>query len=206
MTDTMTIDADRPPQALLERRARALREGILAACLAVIEAGEEPTMRAVAAASGISERTIYRYFASRELLYEALMPLVGARAGAPVPAGVDGLPDYVRALFGTFEQNRALVSALVTAPWAAPALEHSRAANRAALLSALRRDRPFASEASLGAAASALRVLVSGAGWKHLSDCGLEPEEKVVQGQWLVRAVLRQLDEDAGRPSWKQDR
>ena len=66
-----------------------MRERILSAVLVVIEAGEEPTMRAVARAAQISERTLYRYCPSLEELQTAALPLVRERASAPMAQNVE---------------------------------------------------------------------------------------------------------------------
>jgi AcrR family transcriptional regulator len=99
-------------------QASAVRDQILLAAIGVIESGEEPSMRAVAKAAEIAERTLYRYFASREQLLAAVMPILRERASASMADDVDGLLDYIRRLFTTFDQNAGLARALATAAWA----------------------------------------------------------------------------------------
>ncbi len=171
----------------------AVRERLLVAALAVIEGEREPTMRAVAAEAGVAERTVYRYFASRDALYEALRPRFQGRAGVPLCAEAHGLEAYVRALYTTFEDNRALVMALVMAPWAVPFLQRSRADNLRALGALLDTAFPGAPASERASAAAALRMPLSAAGWSYLTAAGLDLEASIGHVQWLVRTVLDAL-------------
>lgn len=177
--------------ALRRDQANAVRERILAATLEVIEEGEEPNMRSVAHAAEISERTVYRYFPSREDLHAAVLPLIRERASAPMAAHVDGLPDYVRRLFTTFDRNPRLTRALTTATWWS--LGTSRIANLQALRALIDAGFPAAPRASRESAAASLRVLYSAAGWAYLADCGLDLEASIRHVQWVTTTVLDEL-------------
>jgi AcrR family transcriptional regulator len=183
-----------PP--LRRDQATAVRERILAAALEVIEAGEEPTMRAVAKAAEVSERTVYRYFAARDELFTGLVPIIRERASAPMAACADGLPDYVRRLFSTFDRNAQLARALATAAWVPTRV--SRPANLRALGALVDAAFPEAPRADRVSAAATLRALYSAAGWAYLTDCGFGLEESVRHVQWLTRAVMEKLKRDAG--------
>jgi AcrR family transcriptional regulator len=67
-----------------QRRTVAARDVLVATALALTEEGTESTMRAVTVAAGVSERTIHRYFPSREELFGSLAPELRARAHVPV--------------------------------------------------------------------------------------------------------------------------
>jgi AcrR family transcriptional regulator len=191
MTDALT-----EAPTLRRDLAAAVRERILVAALQVIEAGEEPTMRAVAKAAEVSERTVYRYFASREELLTGLVPRLRERASAPIAERVDGLPDYVRRLFTTFEANARLARALATAAWVPTSV--TRAANLKALQSVIDAAFPAAPEADRASAAAGLRALYSAAGWAYLTDCGFGLEESIRHVQWLTGAALEKLKKDSG--------
>jgi AcrR family transcriptional regulator len=181
-----------PSGSTLRRdQAHAVRERILAAALEVIEAGEEPSMRAVALAAAISERTLYRYFGSREELHAALVPLVRERASAPMADDVDGLPEYIRKLFTTFDRNARLARALTTAAWFPGTT--SRPANLRALREIVDEAFPKAPAADRASTAAGLRVLYSAAGWAYLTDCGLDLETSIHHVQWMTSTVLEKL-------------
>jgi AcrR family transcriptional regulator len=63
------------------------------------------TARAVAKQAGISERTIFRYYASREELLDAIADEATNRIQAPPPpANIDELRDFAAPLYACFEQ------------------------------------------------------------------------------------------------------
>lgn len=151
-------------------------------------------MRSVAAAAGVAERTIYRYFASREALHEAVHARLKGRAGAPLCASESELEAYAGELFAVFEANRELISSLLTAPWAAPTMRGTRRENLVALRALIDAAYPAAPEADRAAATSSLRVLLSGAGWHYLRvACGLEAAEVLAHVRWSIGAVRAQL-------------
>jgi AcrR family transcriptional regulator len=182
--------------ALRRDQASAVRERILVATIEVIEAGEEPSMRSVARAAEISERTVYRYFASREELFAAVVPLLRERASAPMAEEVAALPDYVRRLFSTFDQNARLARALTTSSWAP--MNVSRPANLQALRKLIDAGFPDAAQTERESAAAGLRVLYSAAGWAYLTDCGFDREASIRHVQWITRTVLEKLGSRPG--------
>lgn len=190
MADDMTN------RSLREDQASAVHERIVSAAVAVIEAGEEPQMRSVAAAAQISERTIYRYFATREALQSAVISALRTRASAPMAADVGGLEDYARRLFATFHQNATLTRALVSAKWTSLTL--TRTANLDALRAIIDAGFPAAPADARESAAAGLRVPLSAAGWAYLADCGFDLEASITHVQWLIRAVLEKLHHLSG--------
>ncbi len=72
----------------------------------------ELTVRAVAKAANISERTVFRYFATREELLDALAAAVSEKMALPAPpATVEALLAAPRALYGRFDAVRELTLA-----------------------------------------------------------------------------------------------
>lgn len=185
MTDTMT--------SLRESQAVRAERRMLAAALAVIEAGEEPTMRAVAKAAGVSERTMYRYFPAREDLFRAVFPELAERCSAPKPARAEGLEAYAETLYGRYVANEALTRAMATAGWAAPYLELTRRRHVQELSALLARAYPDQPEEAVRNGALALRLVLSGSGWVHLRDCGLDPDEALAHARWQLARVRRDL-------------
>lgn len=186
-----------PETSSLRRdQAISVRQRILAAGLEVVESGGEPNMRAVASAAAISERTVYRYFGSRDELFAALVPELRARVSAPMAEDISGLEVYVRRLFTQFDRNAALARALAKAAWAPTGM--TRPANLRALRAIIDAAFPTVPAADRESASAALRVPMSAVGWAYLADCGLELEASIAHVQWLVRAVLEKLQEQSG--------
>lgn len=189
MADTMsTADATKGATA---RNSRRTREEIVAAAVRRLVRGQEPTMRAVAAEAGVGERTIYRYFPSRDALEAAVRDAVAPRLGVPLCTSVDGLEDYVDELFGLFEANRELAVAVVTSTWTQATLAGTRSQNLRDLTALLRDACPGADPADLAAAAASLRTILSGAGWVYQRHgCGLSAEQVTSNAKWLIRQLL----------------
>lgn len=191
MSDGMTSGV-----ALRRDQADAVRGRILDATMQVIEAGEEPTMRSVARAAGISERTVYRYYPSREDLHVAVLPSIRERASAPMAADIAGLPDFIRRLFTTFDRNARLARALTGASWAPTNV--TRPANLRALRKVIDAGYPQAPAKDRESAAASLRVLCSAAGWAYLADCGFDLEASIRHVQWITKTALEKLGRSSG--------
>jgi AcrR family transcriptional regulator len=99
---------------LADRRNDLTREIILEAALATLERGsvEDLTVRAVAQQANISERTVFRYFADRDALLDAIAGALRARLDLPpAPCALDALTVYPGALYRRFEAQRSLTVA-----------------------------------------------------------------------------------------------
>ena len=92
--------------SLRERQAAVIREAILDALASRLD-GDDPddvAMPQVAADAGISLRTLYRYFPTREAMFDAVGDHVVARMG--LPSQIEG-PDDISRVFLDSEIGRA---------------------------------------------------------------------------------------------------
>ncbi len=99
---------------LTDRQSDLTRELILKAALDRLERAsvDELTVRAVAKHANISERTVFRYFATREEFLDAVADVVRERLELPpVPRTVEEICGAPRALYSAFEAKRALTKA-----------------------------------------------------------------------------------------------
>jgi AcrR family transcriptional regulator len=97
-----------PRSALVARQTDLTQRLILEAALEV--AAETPTeplsVRATAKRAGMSERTVFRYFATREDLVTAAAGAFEQRLNLPqAPDSLEGLLAYPQALYGCFEDQ-----------------------------------------------------------------------------------------------------
>src|SRR5690242_13911026 len=102
----------RPTATLREQHADATRERILSAVADLLEAdgGEELTVPRVAEASGVSLRTIYRYYATREDLLEAAGRWIGNELFQhPYPNDLDEIAELFRVGCADFDERPGLV-------------------------------------------------------------------------------------------------
>lgn len=190
MTDRMST----PDRTLRQEQGDAVRDRLLDAALTIIEGGGEPTMRSVAKAGGVSERTIYRYFESHDALTAALVPKLAGRAGCPLCGSAAELPAYARTLFEIFENNTALITGLLTGAWAAAHMRGTRRGNLAGLRALLDAAYPDAPVDARSAATSTLRLLLSGAGWHYLRvSCGLAQADVLRHALWSLAVIETSL-------------
>lgn len=89
------------------------RERLLGAALRLVpQPGVELTVAEVAKAAGVSVRTAYRYFPTREALLDAFNAWCAEHMGRiRLPATLDELPAMIERLFRNYEDNRALMEA-----------------------------------------------------------------------------------------------
>ena len=97
---------------LKERQTDATQKLILSTAIELLETDgvTATTARAVAKKAGISERTVFRYYGSREDFLDALAEEAAAKMHTPPPPDdIEQLADYVGALYKRFEEFRPLL-------------------------------------------------------------------------------------------------
>jgi AcrR family transcriptional regulator len=101
---------------LLTRHTDLTQELILRSAIGLLERAplSELSVRSVAREAGISERTVFRYFATRSALLDALALAVSRRiAVPPAPDDLASLLAYPGALYARFESERELARAVL---------------------------------------------------------------------------------------------
>lgn len=101
-------------RSLASKQADFTQSLILDAAIGLLETASvtELSVRAVAKQADISERTIFRYFATREDLLDAVAAEMSQRLEAPPnPETVEQLLAYPAAMFARFEATAALTRA-----------------------------------------------------------------------------------------------
>jgi AcrR family transcriptional regulator len=104
------------PSPLSARHADLTQRIILGAAIDLLETGavHELSVRAVARQAEISERTVFRYFASREDLLDAVLAEVRRRMRPPPnPSTVAELLAFPKAIYTRFEETSALTHAML---------------------------------------------------------------------------------------------
>jgi AcrR family transcriptional regulator len=101
--------------SLREQQAETARKRILAAVAEMLERDsvEELTVPQVAEAAGVSLRTVYRYYKSRDALLEAAGRFIGAELlGQGYPESLDDVADSFEPACSDFDRHPGLVRAL----------------------------------------------------------------------------------------------
>jgi AcrR family transcriptional regulator len=104
----------RQRRSLASKHADLTQTLILDAAIELLETASvtELSVRAVARRADISERTVFRYFTSRDDLLDAVAVEMSRRLGAPHhPTTVEELIAYPKAMFARFEAAAALTRA-----------------------------------------------------------------------------------------------
>src|SRR5215831_739457 len=102
--------------SLIERHTDATQRLILDTAIELLEnrGVKELTVRSVAREAGISERTVFRYFASRDEFLDAVAGEAVSMMRTPEPPdSIEGLIKYPTALYQSFEESSRLIQAML---------------------------------------------------------------------------------------------
>ena len=176
--------------SLRERQAAVIRDAILDALADRLDHDDpdDIAMPQVAAAAGISLRTLYRYFPTREAMFDAVGDHVVARLG--LPRQIEGADDIAPVFLESARrgaQSPRLMRALL---WTRLG-RRARSSHRRRRVEARRRE-------------GAIVYLCSLSAWITVSEeGGLSAEDAQLGIAWAIRALvseLRQENQMAGEP------
>lgn len=183
--------------SLREQHAEATRERILAAVADLLERGEadELTMPGVAEASGISLRTVYRHYPTREQLLEAAGRWIGDELlEHPYPRTLDEVAELFRAGCRDFDKHPGLVRALALSQLGQSVRGHRRRERLQAISQALRREVGDLPEAELRRAEAVLAYLHNMLAYTTLrEESGLTGEEIGDALGWAIETLVNDL-------------
>jgi AcrR family transcriptional regulator len=185
------------PMSLRDQHAAATRELILAAVADLLERDDaaELTMPAVAEASGISLRTIYRYYATREELMEAAARWIGDELlKHPYPRDLDEVADLFEVGCPDFDARPGLVRALALSQLGQHVRGYRRRERVEAIEHALREEIEGIDEEELRRAAAVLSYLHNILAYTTLrEESGLSGEEIGAAIGWAIRTLIADL-------------
>ncbi len=183
--------------SLREQHASATRERILSAVAELLERGdaEELTMPGVAEASGVSLRTIYRYYPTREQLLEAAGRWIGDELFQhPYPRDLDEVADLYQAGCGDFDERPGLVRALAFSQLGQRARGYRRRERLEAIRRALRSELPQLPAPELRRAEAVMAYLHNMLAYTALrEESGLSGEEIGEAVGWAIRTLVEDL-------------
>jgi AcrR family transcriptional regulator len=183
--------------SLRDEHAAAARERILSAVAELVERGEpeELTMPDVAATSGISLRTIYRYYPTREELIEAAGRWIGKELMRhPYPRTLDEVADLFEVGCPDFDKRPGLVRALALSRLGRRVRGYRRRERLGAISRALREELVAAPEAEIRRAQAVLAYLHNMLAYTTLrEESGLDGEEIGRAIAWAIRTLIDDL-------------
>jgi AcrR family transcriptional regulator len=193
------------PQAVAPLSARLAdhtQQLILGSAIELLEEAtfSDLTVRAVAARAGMSERTVFRYFATRDDFLDAVAGAVTARIDLPPsPATLEELLRFPDVLYRRFEAGAALTrAALHTELFARMRNAHARE-RWVAVRQIVDAHAPRRSEAEREIAAANIRYHLSATSWHYYRfyfgfslertiDCGLMVVRQAIEGVGPLKA------------------
>lgn len=189
--------------SLAEKRNDLTRALIMEAAIGVLENGavHELTVRAVAKRANISERTVFRYFASREAFLDAVAAEVQRRLDLPPPPdSLEALEAAPRGLYKGFEAQANLTRAALHSELF-PRLRDGYANKR---WQAVRRivderwpDRP---ERERRIAAANIRYYLAASTWNYYRFyMGFSLKDSIECAETVIRQTLEALERGGSR-------
>lgn len=204
-----------PTPSLRERQSQRVRDELRAAFVGlVVERGARGfTLHDVAEAAGVSDRTLYRYYASREALIEEVRRASGEliegarrRRGLVLgPVSIDQ-PEAVAGAFEAFEEHADTVhaAALLRDSGEVDAAHDARTEGIRQFLHFRGVDRQ-----AVRALTAIVRMLTGSDGWRRLTspEFGLTSREAGLAAHWAVQVLVAAAREHEGalRPAYDDD-
>jgi AcrR family transcriptional regulator len=183
--------------SLRDQHAELTRQRILAAVADLLEQGEleELTVPAVAETSGVSLRTIYRYYPTREQLLEAAGRWIGDELlRHPYPRDLDEVADLFQVGSRDFDERPGLVRALALSQLGRDVRGYRRRERLQAIRRALRAELPNLSRQELKRAEAVLAYLHSMLAYTTMrEENGLSGEEVGWAVGWAIRTLIKEL-------------
>jgi AcrR family transcriptional regulator len=167
---------------ILETVERSLRDRSLA----------NLSLATVAREAGITERTVYRHFATREQLIEATWAAVNDSIGIKdFPRTAQELIERPKKLFPAFERRGEVIRAMLASPQGREMRLRANQRRQAAIRAAVKSARPNLRSPALTRLCASVQVLCSASGWVTMTDYwGLDSAEAGRAASEAIAALL----------------
>ncbi|AWK88501.1 TetR/AcrR family transcriptional regulator [Azospirillum thermophilum] len=182
---------------LTERHTDATQRLILSSAMDLLEHSGVPdlTVRAVAKQAGMSERTVFRYYASRDAFLDAVAAEVVRHIGTPpAPARIGDLPGYVRPLYTRFEEKSALVQSALHTELLRRVRESVAVDRWRAVRDLIDAHAPHRAERDRSIAAANIRYYLAASTWHYYRFHFAFPlDEAIACAETAVRLALEEI-------------
>ncbi|WP_338441361.1 helix-turn-helix domain-containing protein [Synechococcus elongatus IITB4] len=183
--------------SLIERHTDATQKLILSSAIELLEklSVNQLTVRAVAKHAHISERTIFRYYASREEFLDAVAIALQDYLHIPAPPNsIEDLSGYARLLYQGFEEKAEFVkSSLHTELF--ERMRHGLGIERGqAIQSIIQAYAPDRSDRDRKIVAGQIRYYLSASTWHYYRfHYGFSLEETIAAADLAIRLALQEI-------------
>jgi len=178
--------------SLRDAQLALTRERILEGVASLLSEGGDLTFAGVAAASGVTERTVFRHFANRGELERSFWAWLQDRNGVSYATRTWAeLKPAIRSNFRSFDEREPLIRQMLHSP-EGRAIRLGVNDERAAMFLAVVDDlAPGIDAGARRQAAAACQVLYSGMAWAALKDFwGMSADEAASAVQFAIEALL----------------
>lgn len=149
----------------------------------------------LAEAAGVSVRTVYRYFPTKDALLDAFAEWLDNQVGTPtMPTNLDQLVEGVELVFSGFDQNEDVIRSQWATPQGRAIREKGRIRRLAGIQAAVKASIPHLSPREQQRATAALSLLHSSRTWQALrDDFGMDGREAAKVVAWALRTLVADL-------------
>jgi AcrR family transcriptional regulator len=160
-------------------------------------ASEEVTIPLVARRARVSLRTVYRHFATREVLFDAWADWVDERLQIHLhsyPESAEQLAAFARELYRSYDESESLVRAILTSRAARVVRERTRRSRQRAFNRAMRELTEGLELKERAQAVAVVYLLVSAPAWQAMREqSGLDGVEAGRAAAWALRVLTDEL-------------
>ena len=158
---------------------------------------EDVTIPLVARRARVSLRTVYRYFATREALFDAWAEWVDQNLQIHLhsyPEQADRLPEFVLELYRSYDESEPVVKAMLNSKAARTVRERTRRRRQRAFERAMSELTDELEPNERLRALAVVYLLVSAPAWQAMHDqWRLDGEEAGKAAAWAVRVLINEL-------------
>ena len=182
---------------LRDRQVLQTREQILGALAQQLAEGgfRDFNIPGVARRSGVSIRTVYRYFPTREALLEAAEDWIDRHLiQVPVPTTAGEIPERTEQAFASFDDHASLILARIESEVGLTGHRPGHARRLEALTAALSDATAHLDPAAARACAAIISYLSSALAWKTLrQEFEMTGRESGIAVAWAIRTLIADL-------------
>ncbi len=185
---------------LREAQARQTRDLIVEALVEQVtqEGLADFSIPDIAKRAGVSVRTVYRHFPTRNDLLGAIEEYCEAAGGPAPPRELAGFGPFVRSLFEHFDRHEELFEALLITNLGRQVRDRAARSRTDGSLALLRQGLPDKPADDVRRLALVLRLLGSSVAWKALrDDAGLSSSEAADLVAWAAERLIQDVKDSA---------
>jgi AcrR family transcriptional regulator len=151
--------------------------------------------------AGVSVRTVYRYFPTRELLFDAVSARVNERVGfREYPENRDGIVELTRRLFPAFDREAALIRAQMQTGLGRSLRTHAQKLRTQKIVEAVKDIAPDLEPARQRQVGGAISCLMSADAWLRLRNAlDMKGEEAGEAVAWAIDTLFAAVQAEGQR-------